>query len=60
MKTEEEITELVGRNFHCFGGGHGSSWNPITEAMKNEPLAFAAGVPVLKVVKFVLEHQKSD
>lgn len=49
------IVQHVAQRFRCFGGGRGSAWNPVTEALKDNPLTFAAGVDVAEVVRFVLE-----
>ena len=50
------ITKAIGKNFRCFGGDACRvQGNPIAEALKDEPLSFAATVDVASVVKFVLE-----
>lgn len=50
----DEITAAIGEQFRTFGGGRGSNWNPIAEALKSAPPQFAAGVDVRQVVDFVL------
>ena len=48
------ITEEIGKKFRTFGGGVGSKYNPIADALKGKPLQFAAGVDVREVVDFVI------
>ena len=50
----ERITEEVGKAFRCFGGGNTALNNPISHALKDKPLQFAAGPSVREVVEFVL------
>jgi len=52
----EEIVKAIPAEFNTFGGGRGSNWNPLADALKDKPLQFAAGVNVKEVVQFVLEH----
>jgi hypothetical protein len=53
-KVQEIITE-IGVRFRTFGGGVvRSSNNPLSHALKNQPLAFAAGESVENVVRFIL------
>lgn len=52
MKTNE-IVEKIGKKFRTFGGGRGSKWNPVADALKGRPLQFAAGVDVKSVVLFI-------
>jgi hypothetical protein len=55
-KDVEQIATEIGKRFRTFGGGR-DAWpsnNPLVHALKNEPLQFAAGVPVADVVSFVL------
>ncbi len=56
--SEEKIHEIVaevGVRFRTFGGGVvGDSNNPISIALKDRPLQFAAGVSVEDVVRLVL------
>lgn len=55
-KQIDDITLSVAANFRCFGGGRDSDgFNPLVDAMKDQPLAFAAMVPVADVVRFVAE-----
>jgi len=53
-ETPADITALVAHNFRCFGGGRTSNSNPISNALKDTPPSFAAGVDVQQVVDFVL------
>jgi hypothetical protein len=52
----DELVDLVAKSFPTFGGGRGSEWNPIAEALKDREPSFAAGVDVRAVVEFVLER----
>ena len=56
----DKITQIIGRKFRSFGGGRTSNWNPITNALKDEPLQFAAGVDIKSVVKAVLSEAKKE
>lgn len=59
MKDETLTAHLVrdiGHTFRCFGGGRDSNYNPITKALKDYPLTFAAGVDVKEVVNFILSR----
>lgn len=58
MKKVDKITQFIGRNFRSFGGGQKCFNNPIAEALKNQPLQFAAGVDIKSVVKAVLKENK--
>lgn len=50
-----EITAEIGVRFRTFGGGvEGRFPNPISIALKDKPLQFAASVDVADVVRFVL------
>jgi len=54
------ITSVVAKNFRSFGGGKVDSSNPISVAFKNRPPAFASGVNIEEVVRFVVsEIEKS-
>ena len=55
-ETPQDITALVAANFRSFGGGRGSKYNPISEALKDSPASFAAGVDIQEVVDFILEQ----
>ncbi len=48
------ITKEIGQNFRCFGGGSVNMDNPISRALVNDPLQFAAAVDVEQVVTFVI------
>lgn len=48
------LVEEVAVRFPCFGGGRGSEFNPIAQALKDQPPCFAAGVDVAEVVQFLL------
>lgn len=51
-----EIIAEIGVRFQTFGGGIvGCQDNPISHALKDRPLQFAAGVDVADVVRCVLE-----
>jgi hypothetical protein len=51
------ITRDVARKFRCFGAGSPTDTsNPIAAALAEQPTAFAAGVDVADVVRFVLER----
>ena len=51
----DHITKHVATVFRTFGGGIVTdSNNPIAQAMKNTPAAFAMGVDVRQVVAFVV------
>lgn len=49
----EIITAKIGDRFRTFGGGKDSDFNPITKALKDSPMQFAAGVSVSEVVNFI-------
>ncbi len=52
-----DVKQMVGRvaaNFRTFGGGRGSQFNPIADALKDQKPTFAAGVDVEDVVRFIL------
>lgn len=48
------ITQIIGLSFCSFGGGKEGSNNILAEALKDQPLQFAAGVDIKEVVKSVL------
>lgn len=57
--TEQSLSNLVdniGGHFRTFGGGRGTRDNPISMALIDNPLQFAAGVDVKEVVQFVLNE----
>lgn len=50
------ITEMIADRFGTFGGGRPPTpGNPVSAALKDRPLVFAAGVDVADVVQFVLQ-----
>ena len=59
MKKVDKITQVIGRKFRSLGGGQKSNWNPMVNALKDEPLQFAMGVDIKSVVKAVLKEAKS-
>lgn len=50
----QELVREVAKNFRSLGGGKGSKFNPVAEALKEQPPQFAAGVDIEAVVRFVL------
>lgn len=52
------LTDKVGANFRCFGGGYYNPDNPISIALAENPLRFAAGVDVAEVIEFILKENK--
>ena len=58
MKKVDKITQIIGRKFRSFGGGQKSNWNPMVNALADNPLQFAAGVDIESVVKAVLSEAK--
>lgn len=54
--SEDEIVKAVAESFPTFGGGRGSEWNPVAEALKDNQPTFAMGVDVRAVVQFVLSR----
>jgi len=55
-ETVNRISYKIVDKFRCFGGGKGSQWNPVAEALKNRSPQFAAGVDVKDVVAFVMQE----
>ena len=53
-KVIEDLVRQINIHFRTFGGGRGSEFNPIAEALKDKPPSFAAGVDVRDVVEFVM------
>ena len=51
---EDEIVNKITVRFRCFGGGKGSSYNPLAEALKDTVPSFAARVDVRQVVCVVI------
>lgn len=60
MSKTDRLTQLTGQQFRSFGGGQGSNWNPIVNALKDNPLQFAAGVDIKDVVNFILDQSGFD
>ena len=54
MNKIDEITQIIGHEFRSFGGGRGSRFNPMAEALKDKEFQFAAGVDIKSVVEAVL------
>jgi hypothetical protein len=52
----DRITTGAAKNFRSFGGGSVTAGNPISEAMKDRPAVFAAGVDIREVVEFVVQY----
>lgn len=55
----KHIVHEIGRVFRTFGGGTYTANNPVSHALKDKPLQFAAGVDVEEVVKAVLSIAKA-
>lgn len=60
MTKVDEITQIIGRKFLSFGGGRGSQFNPMAEALKDEELQFATGVDIKSVVQEILKEAGID
>lgn len=58
MRKIDKITQIIGLKFRSFGGGQKSNWNPMVNALKDDPLQFAAGVDIKSVVKAVLRENR--
>jgi hypothetical protein len=56
----QRLTSWVSNNFHSFGGGQTSDWNPIVNATTNKPPMFAAGVDICEVVDFIVNSIDSE
>ena len=56
----EEITQFIVHNFRSFGGGQKSNWNPMVNALKDEPFRFAAGVDIKDVVEAIMKESGFD
>ena len=52
---KEFIVGYIAAKTRTFGGGKGSQFNPIAEALKDQKPQFAAGVDVGEVVDLVFE-----
>lgn len=56
--SEAQVRALVPRvaaKFPSFGGGRWSQNNPLSQALKDEPVMFAAGVVVAEVIREVVK-----
>ncbi len=58
MKTKklDEIVSSVGSKFRTFGGNKFNPDNPVSRALAERPLQFAAGVDVKEVVEFIAKE----
>ena len=56
----EEITQFIAHNFRSFGDGQKSNWNPVVNALKDEPPQFAAGVDIKDVVEAIMKESGFD
>ena len=56
-KKVRQIVWATAEEFPSSGGGRDSDTNPITHALKDRPLLFAAGVDIERVVRFVLSME---
>lgn len=55
----QALVDLIQQKFRTFGGGRdGGGWNPVADALKDQPLQFAAGVGVRDVAAVVLEEAR--
>lgn len=57
-ENRDDIVTIVTNNFRSFGGGQGSSDNPIAMALKHQSPQFAGGVDIKDVVDFILDLSK--
>lgn len=53
----DKIVAPIGDTFGTFGGGQCSNFNQLVNALKDQPLQFAADVDVKTVVRFVLNAE---
>ena len=60
MKSVDEITQIIGQKFRSFGGGQENPYNPVSMALKDQPLQFAAGVSIKDVVRTVLYYSETE
>lgn len=60
MNRVDRITQIVGKRFRSFGGGQGSRFNPVADALKDKPLQFAGCVDIKSVVEVVLEEVEKE
>lgn len=54
----DQITEILRKEFPSFGGGLCNTNNPISIAMSERPSMFAAGVDIQEVVDRVIELKR--
>lgn len=54
------ITQAIVGKFRCFGAGQTSNYNPIVNALTDQPAQFAAGVDVADVVRFVAQQIEEE
>ena len=59
MDRINEITQIVGQKFRSFGGGQENPYNPVSMALKDQQLQFAAGVDIKAVVETVLNEAQA-
>ena len=59
LSKTDRITRHIAQKFRSFGGGQKSSWNPVVNALTDEPFQFATGVDIKDVVKAVLRKSAS-
>ena len=55
----QRIVRLASKQFPSFGGGKWSTGNPISYALKDKPPAFATGVDIEQVVRFILAKRSA-
>ena len=55
MNKVDKIVKIVGQRFRSFGGEQENPYNPISTALRNQSLQFAAGVDIKAVVEVVLD-----
>jgi len=59
-ENRDDLIQLVTANFRSFGGGQGSSNNPIAIALQDSAPQFAAGVDIEDVVNFILDSANDN
>jgi pilus assembly protein TadC len=59
LSTAASIVQTIGERFRTFGGGRGSEFNPLAQALKDQRLQFAAGVDVEDVVATVAAAERA-
>jgi len=55
MAKQNKIENYIQKTFRTFGGGEFTEGNPVSIALKDRPLQFAAGVDVDDVIRAVLK-----